>query len=350
MSGTGRYRTKPVIVSAVLLLAGLTLLIFLLFKGGNYNDGSPATSADNRTETLRFGLALQPQSGLMIIALHNNYFKDEGLLLELHEYPSGKRALQEGLLTNAVDVITVSDAPLAFAAFDGVDAKAIATIFNAVNVNRIVGRRSAGIKTPADLHGKRIATQRASAVHYFLHLFLLDNNMTEKDYTPVFMKAEELPDAISSGSIDAFSMREPFVSRAMTMLAEDGVMFQAPGLYRQADVVLAGSQLLEQRPHVAERLLRALLRAETFVRQYPDKSIEITARRLGVDPQRLREIWPQVSLNVTLEQGFLRLLENQANWILRSGLRSTKELPNYLDSLHLQALEQVAPERVTVIH
>jgi len=76
-----------------------------------------------------------------------------------------------------------------------------------------------------------VATQRASAVHYFLHLFLLRHGMSEDDVDLSFMKAEELPGALSEGTIDAFSMREPFIGEAKRLMGEQAVVFSEPALY-----------------------------------------------------------------------------------------------------------------------
>lgn len=94
-----------------------------------------------------------------------------------------------------------------------------------------MARRDRGIEEAADLRGKHIATQRGSAVHFFLHLCLVSHGLTEEDVTLSFMKGEELPAALAEGRIDAFSMREPYVSEASSLLGERVVIFGHKSIY-----------------------------------------------------------------------------------------------------------------------
>ncbi|MCI5211251.1 MAG: hypothetical protein D3910_21255, partial [Candidatus Electrothrix sp. ATG2] len=68
---------------------------------------------------VRLALALQPSSGLIFVALEKGFFTQAGLHIKLIEYPSGKRALNEGLLTGRADIAVSADVPLAAAALEG---------------------------------------------------------------------------------------------------------------------------------------------------------------------------------------------------------------------------------------
>ncbi len=50
-----------------------------------------------------------------------------------------------------------------------------------------------------------------------------------------------------------------------------------------------------------------------------------------------------------LDQTILMSLEDEARWAMREGLTDKKEIPNYLDFIYVDALEQVKPETVTII-
>ena len=126
------------------------------------------------------------------------------------KYPSGKLAFQ-AMLRGEVDVATVADMPLMHHGFSSDGVAVVATVATVDEGAWIVARRDRGIESPADLKGKRIGTQKNSAVHFFLGMFLLANRITADDVEVVFMEATELPGALASGGIDAFSMRNPFI-------------------------------------------------------------------------------------------------------------------------------------------
>lgn len=298
---------------------------------------------------LRIGLSLQPSNALVMIALDQGYFRDEGIRVSVEHYVSGKRALLDGLFAGKVDLVTASDVPIVFNSFERQDFSVIATIFHVDNQNRIVARADSGIESPKDLRGKRLATQKSSAVHFFLHLFLLENGMSDHDVALSFMKAGELPESLARGEIDAFSMREPYIGQAKALLGSNAVVFAAPGLYYQSDQLVAANGLLEERPEAVRKVLRALVRSEQFVRANPKDSQEIVARSLGAGSAEIAAIWPELTPRVSLEQSLLLRLEDIARWALKRRLVEGREIPNLLDLMHLDGLEAVKPEAVTVI-
>jgi len=60
-------------------------------------------------------------------------------------------------------------------------------------------------------------------------------------------------------------------------------------------------------------------------------------------------IWGEFSFQLLLDQTILVSLEGEARWAMKEGLTDKKEVPNYLDFICVDALEQVKPETVTII-
>lgn len=298
---------------------------------------------------LRIALPREPLGALLALAVERGYLADEGLAAEIVDgYPSGKMALT-GLLAGEVDIAPCAETPIVFQSFERTDFRIIATLGSSDNEPRLVARRDHGIEKPADLRGKRIATQKASAVHYFLYLFLLRHGMSEADVELSFMKAEELPDALHEGSIDAFSMREPFVGKAEQLLGEEAVVFAEPALYVKTFSLLVRDDTVANRPETLRALLRALLRAEKFARADPQAAMEAAAGRLAMDRAILGEVWPELQLRISLGQGLLSAMEDQARWALSRGLIEAEQAPNYLAFLDPEPLTTVKSAAVTLI-
>lgn len=295
-------------------------------------------------------MALQPQSALALIARDKGYFKAHGLNVEFHEFPSGKRALNEGLFSGKVDMATASDLPVAMAALNEKAFTILATIFNANNVNRVIARRDTGITSPAELRDMRVATQKASAVHYFLHLFMLEHGLSEESLQLSFMKAENLPPALAEGKIDAFSMREPYISEAKDLLGDNAITFAAPGIYSQVDIAVVTPALLNERPNAVTAILAAMLDAETFVAQRPAEAMNIVATALGSPLKNIENIWPSLKLQLRLEQALLMLLESESRWAIRHGYTAAQEVPDFMQHIKLTPLKMLSPGAVTLIH
>ena len=118
--------------------------------------------------TIRIGLAAQPTCALLAIAEARDFYEEEGLNVVTTTYPSGKRALHDGLLAGNEDIVNVADVPVALKAFEKADMLIVGTIGHADTIQKVIARRDAGITVPEDLRGKNIATQKGSAVHFFL--------------------------------------------------------------------------------------------------------------------------------------------------------------------------------------
>ncbi len=327
-------------------LIGISLVVGLFFL----KKKQQTLDATGETDVvLRLGLAVQPSNALVFVALRKGLFAKNGLRLEVQEYPSGKRAMNEAFLTGRADIITCSDTPIVFAGLDHSNFRIIASTFTASNLNRVIARKDAGISEPLDLAGKRVATQKASAVHFFLHLFLIENSLSENNVKLSFMRAESLPSSLRDSEIDAFSMREPYISQAKEMLGENAVIFAAPGIYEQVEVLLVSQKLVDKNSLAIKKLLRAMLQAEEFTRKHPKETMAIVADRLGVATKALSGIWPQIQFRIALEQSLLLLLEDQARWAIRAGLTTKTAVPNYLELIFFDALKQMKPEAVSII-
>ena len=222
-------------------------------------------------------------------------------------------------------------------------------MFTADNVNRVIARKSSGIDKADDLKGKRIATQRASAVHYFLHLFLLEQGLSETDVDLSYLKAEALPPALHSGAIDAFSMREPYISQAKRLLGNDAVVFSDPGIYMQVEPLLVSEEFLMSEPEAVQRFLRAVVRAESYVKRHFDEAAALVANRLQANVGQIREMFGSYRMWVGLDQSLIMLLENEARWVIGANLCDCKEVPDFTRYIDSRPLEAVSPDTVTLV-
>ena len=300
-------------------------------------------------EAISLGVPREPLCALVILAAERGFFAEEGVDAKIEdEYPSGKRALR-GLLDGEVEMTCTAEVPIVFSSFERNDLRIIATVGTCDDEPRIIARTDRGISTPTDFQGKRIATQRASAVHYFLHVFLLRHQLAERDVQISFLKAEELPGAFDRGDIDAFSMREPFISEAQELLDGKATVFAAPGLYIKMFNLICLHEVAVSKPEAIRRVLRALLRAEKFARDDTQRAIQIVAEKLGIPNEELTSLWPSIWLRVSLGQELVEALDDEARWALDSQLTEAVEPPNYTEFVDVSFLHAIKPTAVTVV-
>ena len=338
-------RSLKLTVLLTVLLALLGSVFYLLDPRALFR----AKQFSGAREALTLGVARESLAALAMIARDRGFFAEAGLDVTAKDYKSGAQAMK-GLLAGEVAMTTAADIPIVFESMARRDFRIVATIGSSDNEPRIIARKDREVKTPADLRGKRIATQKASAVHFFLHVFLLQNGMIAEDVTLSFLKADELVKALVDGEIDAFSMREPYISQAAKLLGDNAVVFEKPGLYRKTFNVAVSADLYQNRPQVVRRAMQALVQAEAFAQKHPQQAIQIVAKVLESPPAEIAAIWPDSVLKVSLDQSLLVSLEDEAKWVINSKLTDVTEAPNYLEMIHLGSLKAVAPFLVSVIH
>ncbi len=101
-------------------------------------------------------------------------------------------------------------------------------------IYRLIGRRSAGINSLADLRGKRIGSVPLGSSAYYLHRLLATAGMTEADVTFVpFDTPKEISKAFMDGKLDAMTIWEPEIDIVQSALGADAVEIQPPGVYRE---------------------------------------------------------------------------------------------------------------------
>lgn len=330
------------IISMVKRVIAVTLLIMSSIMVGGCDTAKPVLD-------VRLAVPEQPSSLLMHIALAEGYFSQELLNPIVNYYPSGKLALQNGILTGKADITTTSDVPFIMQVHHGKSLVALASMYEAENINRIVVRADSGINELKDLSGKRFATQKNSAVHYFAHLTMLENGISEHG-NMIYMVATDLPQALADNRIDAFSMREPFVSQARELLGDENVhIFAQPGLYIQNELLVSSPDYVASHPEVARRLLLGLKKAADLVKNDPDKAKQIAAQALHIRLDEVEQIWSSFVLRLEFNQSILLKFERIHAWIKTNADMECQMPGHFLDYIDEHFLKEIEPNQVTII-
>ena len=304
--------------------------------------------ADNAHEKITIAIAATPQTGLVQITLARGYYREEGLEAVTLRHPDGKRALDD-LLAGKADFATVAETPVMFAILKGKKIFVIATIQTSSLAYAIVARRDMGILTFEDLRGKRVGASLGSSTHFFLDAMLVTHGIARKDIKVVDLKANEIPDALAHGDIDAGSTFTPYINFTQRKLGSQVIIFRDKDFYRYNMVVVATQDFTRKNPEKVRKLLHALVRAEVFVRDNPEEARKMVAGFCGIEPDIVRDIWRDAKLDVTLDQSLVLALEDESLWAIKNGLTKAARVTNYLDYIYFDGLKSVKPEAVRIL-
>jgi NitT/TauT family transport system substrate-binding protein len=303
--------------------------------------------APSPPEPLTIAVPTIPRFTLVHLAQAKGYFKQEGLAVTLQLHRFGKPAL-ESLLSGKSELATSAETPLVLATLSGEPLSVLASIATTTRNNAVVARRGAGMSRPSDLAGKRIGVTLGTSGDFFLDTFLLRYNLDREQVRLFDLKPEEMGAALERGDVDAVATWNPTAASLMRAMGPRAVAFYVEDLYFETGVLAARREFARNRPEAAKRLLRALVSAETFFRDHPEEARQLLATALG-DDGGLEASLRDFDFRVRLDQGLLVLLEAEARWARRTGRSSSRESPNFLETLDPVPLLAVKPDAVGLI-
>lgn len=304
--------------------------------------------AAHAAERLDIAVSRTPLSLAVYIAQEKGFFAAQGLDVRLLNCVGGHRCMRQ-MLNGEADIATAGDMPIAINAFERSDYAVLATMVTTGDDLKLVTRARAGVRTPADLAGKRIGAVIGSASQYFLELYLMAAGVDPRQLSVVGLQPEELPEALAAGRVDAISAWEPFGWQAMKALGDGGLALPAAGAYFQTFNLVARRQLVGTRDATLVQLLRAMDRADRFIAAEPAAAREILRQRLGIEPAFVDRIWQGLGFRLALDASLVATMEGEARWARREG-HAKGPMPNLGALIHAAPLKAVRPSAVGTAH
>ena len=332
-----------------LIWFGVLLAILAIALSGYFWSSRQFEKPVGPPEKLVIAGGNQPNAASVYVALAKGYFAHEVVDATLRSYPSGRDALNS-ILEGKADMAIAAETPIMFAGLRGGKVAVVATIAASDKNTMIIARKDRGISSPGDLKGKKIGVSLGTNGHFFLDIFLTSHRMPKEGVRVVDLRPGEVVDALVKGDVDAISTWNLYDYRARKELGDKAVTFYGEGIYSATFSVVAAQTLVNEKPEVVKKVLRALVRASNFMARNPEESIRITAEQTKTDKVAISDLWNDYSFAITLDQSFLTTMEDEARWAIKNKLTQATQVPNYLNFIYLDGLKVVRPEGVKVIH
>lgn len=311
------------------------------------------TATNAHTQEVTKELILGCETSLLTapvwIADSKGYFQKEGLKVKIEQFDSGKASFIAMLNRKDIDICTVAQTPIMFHSFTRNDFVITAAMVYSENDVKILAREDKGVKTSSDLRGKKVGLTKGTTGHFFLDLFLTHKGIGFSAVEAIDLHPSELPKALTAGRVDAICTWEPHILNAKKLLGQKAHVLPSHGFYREDFYFVAKGQFMKNNPEALKRFLKAIEKGEEFIKENKEESINLVSQRLKLDKELTAQIWSEFSFQLMLDQSILASLEDEARWAIKEGLTDKKEIPNYLNFIYMDALEQVNPEAVTII-
>ncbi len=131
----------------------------------------------------------------------------------------------------------------------------------------LVTRPDSGIKTVADLKGKRVAVTRGTDPYIFLLRVLQEAKLTERDIKPVLLQHADGRAALEKGDVDAWAGLDPMMAQAE--LEKGAVLFHRNANLNTYGVLNVREKFAADHPELVHRVLAVYERGRRWALANP---------------------------------------------------------------------------------
>lgn len=217
----------------------------------------------------------------LMVANANGYFQDEGADVTVKLVNGGIEAAT-ALITGAVDLAAMGDAPAVQLISQSQGAKIVARLAGGEGIHRFIAWND--IQEPKDLEGKKLGIQQTSSTHGAFLQWAEANDVNVKNITFVYLNPRDIPLAMQSRQIDAMGGSEPWAVNTENLCGDDvHELGNSSGLGSTFPIVLVASErVLDDKPEAIKAVLKALDRGNEFIKSNWTEAMEICAGRTGL--------------------------------------------------------------------
>jgi sulfonate transport system substrate-binding protein len=214
---------------------------------------SRETLAQGSLKEIRIGYQ---KNGVLVIARQQatleKHFAPQGIEVKWIEFSSGPPML-EAMNVGSVDYGAVGDSPPIFA-----QAAGAAIVYAAgqpiTNGQGILVPSNSPIRTIADLKGKRVGFTKGSSAHNVTVQTLEKAGLTYADITPVYLTPPDAGPAFANGSIDAWSIWDPYF--AIGEIKQNGrILVNAYEITKTNSFYIANRDFAKSRGQVLQQII-----------------------------------------------------------------------------------------------
>ena len=250
-----------------------------------------AADAQGKIEKPKVSIAVGGKSGFyylpLTIAERLNYFKEEGLDVEISDFDGGSKALQ-AVVGGSADVVsgawenTIDQQPKGL----NMQGFVLQGRYPAISVG-IAKSKAASYKSPKDLKGMKIGVSApgSSTNRMVLHLLAKDGLKGEDvSFIGVGTSAGAIA-AMTTGQIDAVSNADPVMtmlemSNAVTLIADTRTAKGTEAVFGSADMpaaaLYAPITFIQKNPNTVQALTNAMVRALIWLQRASPEQVLAT--------------------------------------------------------------------------
>ena len=263
----------------------------------------PLRVAAQANAPLNFGYQNTSWGSVGMVAEAEKTFDKAGANVKYFHFDGGK-STRDAMIAGRVDIGVLGGTPFIVGAAKG-DIVAICVAMYAGKTNAVVAAKGSGIKSVADLKGKRVASQLGSATDYvFQNKILPKFGLAKGDVEIVNIPHQNEVAAMVGKSVDAFAGVEPFPSVAE--LEGLGTVLVDYSAYDVQPVFLAVNRaVLEAKRDAVVAFQRGWLAAVRIVNDNPNRAVQIVADQFKAQGYDIKpEVFQRMLAKLDVKPGY----------------------------------------------
>lgn len=298
------------------------------------------SAAELKAMTIATGV--DPAFSQFYVAKESGLFEKNGLDVTVNTGPSGS-AMVAFLIGNQINAAYGSEN--AGVLNNQVDDRVVAVAEGAFLRRWLSIVASDRVKSVDDLKGKRIGVAQATGSETFWLSVLKNRNLKAEDYIIVNVEAPEMVAALERGNIDAFSVWEPWPTRAVMAVKGAKILLDNEGFLNLRNLVFMNREWLEKNPDMAEAFMRSMVQATDLINNDREAATAMVAKFLRMPIELAAELMPKLDFNMDLSDGTMQNIAAVEEQLKRIG--KLKKDVVWDKFVYPDLLKKVAPERVT---
>lgn len=242
--------------------------------------GEPALRA------LRIGYQ---KNGVLVIARQQAVLEKKlaplGITVSWIEFTSGVPML-EAMNAGSIDLGQCGDAPPVFAQAGGSNIVYVAGQ-PITNGQGILAKPGSGIRTIADLKGKRVGVAKGTSAHNVVALALEKAGLAYSDITPVYLSPPDAGAAFTRGRIDAWAVWDPYF--AIGQRAGGEIVVEAIAVGKTNSFYIGNRTFAERNGRILRDIIGVLAETAKWAESHRDQVAKAMAEvtGLGLDIQTI---------------------------------------------------------------
>jgi NitT/TauT family transport system substrate-binding protein len=296
-------------------------------------------------DKLRLADSRTVYSAHIIVADELKLFQKHGLEVEHKHFASGKLTL-DAVMAGAADVSTSSETPISAAVMANRPITIVARMIKARP--DILAHEDSGIRTLADLKGKKIGILSGTSSEVVIHTAMKKAGLKPAEASFVNLLPQDMPAAISTRSVDAISIWQPHIFNAQKLLGGKARLLDTKGVYTESFNLVAMKDYAASNARAIGKLLAALIEAEAYLQQNKAQAQAIVTKVAGPNQPAVESSWGNFEYRIGLDNELIDILEGISRWRLETGNvpPGATKVPDYRAVVTTGPLRQVDASRV----